>query len=344
MARLTHQEIDRFAQELGSFVRSGMPLPDALHELASHVPPGRLQQLSREAAQATQQGTPLAEALRKSTITVPREFIALIECGEITGDMRSILDYAMQHARRVTRFRSALLTGIVYPVMLLVLLILVLAFIANFVIPYFIKIFEDLRVPLPMTTDIVFSTSPLFQGALGAIVVSLLILLLVLPLMMQSSREPILSFVSQLPGFSVLTATGDTAIYTRFLAEMLPRGVPLPMALQAAALAVTRNRTRLSLRRMSKAAEQGNAAHEYLDTHTPATAAFLFRQGEESGRLAESCAAISDYCEDRFERLGKYTMATFEPALIFIIAVVVAFVIFSIYMPLFSIPKVVGKI
>lgn len=343
MSRLTHDEVDHFAQELSSFARSGLPIPEALAALATQLPPGKLQQLSKETAEATQRGAPLSEALQKSNVRIPDEFIALVQCGEITGDMTSILDFATTHSRRVTRYRSALLTSLVYPFILILAMLASSVLLANFLVPHFEEIFRQLGAELPALTQTVMEASHLLRGTLGLVVIPLLVLLIVLPLVLPQWRERLLTTLGLFPGFGPLAATGDASTFSRFLAEMLPRGVPLPIALKAAGLAVTMRETRHSLSTMSLAAEQGRPTHQHLAAHIPATAAFLFRQGEQNGRLAESCAVISTYCDDRFERISKKTIAFMEPLLVFMIAVFFGFLVIAMYLPLFSIPKVLGR-
>lgn len=341
MARMNHSEIDRFAHELGSFVRSGMPLPEALRELASQLPEGRLRTLSEQSAKAIDRGVPLSQALEQSPNTVPPEFIALIRCGEITGDMGSVLDFAMRQSRRVAKFRAALFTSMVYPAILVLAIIGAMAFVANFLTPRFEEVFQQLGAELPSLTQLSMQLSSIFGGLSGALIVGVILLLFALPVFLHDLRDVILEKFSLLPGFSALTATGDTSVYTRFLAEMLPRGVPLPTALKAASLAVTMRQTRIALEQMSQAAERGQAAHPHLAPHTPSTAAFLFQQGETNGRLAEACDAIGAYCEERFDRIDKQAIAFVEPFLIVAVSLMIGLYIMSLYLPLFSIPKLI---
>ena len=51
--------------------------------------------------------------------------------------------------------------------------------------------------------------------------------------------------------------------------------------------------------------------------------------------------AIADYCEKRFERLSFRALVMFEPMAIMLIAIVVGIIIISLYLPLFSIPKLI---
>ncbi len=341
MSRLTHKEFDQFAHELGSLVRSGLPLPEALLSLSKQLPQGRLQQLAEETAQATERGVPLSEALGAGSVKMPSEFIALVQCGEINGDMNSILQYVTAHSRRVGKFRTSMVTTLTYTLLILLVSAAILVFVANFVIPNFERIFQDLGAELPILTQYIITIGFVLKGPFGVFTLACIVVLIFLTVANTQFKESLLSRVAEMPGFSKLAMSGDTSLYTRFLAEMLPKGVPLPVALRAAALAVSLRNTRKSLVAMSQAVESGQESFKYLAPQTPATAAFLYRQGEKNGRLGEACSVISEYCEERFERIGRQSIAILEPLMILIVALTLGIMVIALYLPLFSIPKLV---
>ena len=89
-------------------------------------------------------------------------------------------------------------------------------------------------------------------------------------------------------------------------------------------------------------AEKGGASAEQLDPDMPATAAWLYRQGEARGTLAEACLGISSYCDNRFEIVSRRALYALEPLFIVLISVFIGFVTVSFYLPLFNIPKVLA--
>jgi type II secretory pathway component PulF len=93
---------------------------------------------------------------------------------------------------------------------------------------------------------------------------------------------------------------------------------------------------------MAKAAAQGHKVGPLLAGRIPATAAWLFRQAEETGSLPEACTGIASYCEDRFDRVSKRSLTVLEIILLLCVSLVVGITIVSIYLPVFQIPKVVG--
>jgi len=342
MPNLSFEDLDRLTRELSSLSRSGIPLPDGLRQLSSTLKPGRLKSLSGELAVASDKGVPLSQALSGASVSVPRGFVALIQCAEVSGDLRSVLAFAVEHSRRIKRHRSGVLTTLVYPTFVVMILIGTLYFLSNSIIPRLIETELQLGAEFPPLTRLVFGVSRWFYGREGALLAILLAALVVSVLLVRPIRERALGLLGRLPGFRPLIGLSDAALFTHTVGRMLKHRVPLPYALEASSLAVWEGDTRNMLEQMSHAAAQGNRVGPLLRGRIPSMAVYLFRQGEERGDLADTCEGIADYCEERFERVSKRALAILEPAILLAVALCIGAILAGIYLPLFSIPKVVG--
>lgn len=343
MGKLTLDELDRFTQELTSLTRSSIPLPEGLKQLSTTLEEGRLRGLFREVSESVAKGTPLSEAMRTASLKSPPEFIAVLQCAEQTGDTHAILEFALQHSRRIKKHRSEVFIALVYPAIMVLVLLFAIVLLSNTVMLDMVDIFRSLGAELPFLTQLVLNVSEIFRGPLGLLTTAVLALLIGSYLVVPVVREYCFGILARMPGMSFLIALSDTTLSMRFLGVMLQREVPLPLALQAASLAVTRQDTRDALREMSEAANRGQVVSPYLSPMTPSTASYLFRQGEERGNLPEACLGIADYCEARFDRISRRVSVALEPLLTFFIAIVVAIMVISLYLPLFAIPKIIGR-
>lgn len=342
MSQLTEKEMDRLAGELASFARSGVPLPEGLAQLEASLPSGKLKNLAAHAATGTEQGRPLSDTLESGRVRVPASFAALVRCGEISGDMGGVLDYTLKHGRRLKQHRSSMATILIYPLLVLLVLIMIMLFAAVFVVPRFKDIYDQLGAELPGPTELLVQMSNFFAGAGFLLVIALVIVSVYLLVAAVTERLPA-RVMELLPGMRNLLYLSDTAVMTEFVGHLLSRGVPLPEACRAASLVVYRPDMRQSLENMAAVAEQGGNSSEKMNSHVPATAAWLYRQGEVRGTLSESCAAIAGYCERRFDLLSRRTLYMMEPMFVLIIAIACGFALISLYLPLFNIPKIVGR-
>lgn len=341
MTRLTHQELDRLTSDLGSFVRSGVPLPDGLRHLEQNLQRGPLKRVAAHLATELDRGVPLSAALESSPVAIPEEYTAVLKCAEISGDMGAVLDFAVDHSRRLQQHRSSVITALIYPVFILLTLITVGAFVLRYIVPKFVDIYNQLGAELPAPTQMLVALASFLAGP-GIILLIAAALLLIAIAVSDHLRRRVAAFLTRMPGLRSLSALSDTAVFMKFIGRMTARGIPLPDSLRAASLAMWQPSTRASLCSMAGAAEGGHAVAPLLSPYVPATAAWLFEQAERRGDLPEACEGIADYCEDRFDRLSKHTTALLEPALILLVSLFIAVTVISLYLPLFNIGKIVG--
>ncbi|MCB2156961.1 type II secretion system F family protein [bacterium] len=339
--KLSYEELDQLAQELASFARTDIPMPEGLRQLSSSLDSARLRQLAGEMAEALEQGKPLSQALEESSFSVPSHYVAVLQCAEVSGDAPTLLQFAVDHARRLKRYRTTMLTATLYPMIVVFVMSLVLIFLANYIVPKFYVMYSQLGAELPSLTKLVLMCENVLAGIPGFVLVGLIAALSVSMLFAQRVQDRVFDLVAGVPGFTSLTVLSDTAVVMRYLNVMMTRSIPAPTALRAAALAVTRKSTRTSLERMATAGERGHQLSSTIGDEFPSTVAYLFTKAEERGDLPESCDGIASYCEDRFDRLSSRALSLFEPILIFLVAVFVGILVVGLYIPLFSFPRVV---
>jgi type IV pilus assembly protein PilC len=342
MKTLSTDELTRLVNELASFSRSDIPMPNGLRQLHDSLRPGKLRNLADELGVSLNRGVSLSDAFKDASVRVPPEFISLVRCGEISGDMRAVLRFAVEHARRVQRHRARALSALFYPCVVLTFLVAFLLLLSNVICPAFQDIFRQLGADhLPELTQGVFYVARFTRGVPGAIFAATLLGLFLAAVFSERGRRMFPAIFGAIGYFHSLIRLSDAAILSKFVSVMSARGVELPTALRAAALAVWRPRTRQALNAMANAAEQGRTLGPMVDDVLPATPAYLFRQAEQRGDLSETCAGIAEYCEDRFDLLSESITGILEPLMVVVMGAVAGFVIVSLYLPLFSIPKLI---
>lgn len=342
---IAQADLDRLASDLAAFARTGIPMPEGLRALRDSLPPGRLRDLSAHIAARTEAGDSLADAVASAppVIAPPPEFAALLRCGDAGGDLRGLLDFTVEHGRRVARHRAAVGTAFVYPATVAAMLLATTHFLMAVVIPKFRDIYDQLGAELPLPTQVLMAYAELVSSPIGTALLLAVIGAVVALALSPVFRERFLRSIDGLPGLKQITALSDTALWTKFVGRMTARAVPLPQALRAAGLAVARADTRRSLAAMADAAEQGRPTAGLLAGGTPALSAWLYAQGESRGDLPAACEGIAEACESRFEILSRRALAVLEPTLLVVMAVLVGMAVISLYLPLFNIPKIVGR-
>ncbi|MCY3020423.1 MAG: type II secretion system F family protein, partial [Planctomycetota bacterium] len=116
-ARLRQRSLARCARALGAMFESGMALPQACRHVAVPELAGPCAPAFARLAQATEEGRPLAEALRAARL--PESFSALALAGAAGGEMALAMATAAEwheaRARRLDRIMATLLPCLTIP-------------------------------------------------------------------------------------------------------------------------------------------------------------------------------------------------------------------------------------
>jgi len=338
MAPLTHQELEQLGRDLASFARANIPMPEGLRQLSATLQSSRLRKVYMELAEAMARGTALSEAMRQTSVPLPADFAAAIACAEKSGDMISILNFTVEQARRIKRHHSAMITALVYPVTVMILALLIVYFITTVILPKFQDMFAQLGAErLPGPTHLLVSMAYYLHGVRGFMVVALLVGALAGWLILAARRDMAPFLLRWVELFQPLMSLSDAAIMMRYLGVMVSRGVPLAGALRAASLSVWLKRTRRALLAMASASEKGHPVGPLLEGVVPPTAAYVFRQAEDRGNIADACDGIAEYCEDRFDANSVRIHGFIEPVLILMLGIIIGSIIICLYLPLFEI-------
>jgi len=345
MANLSFNEVERFLTDLSALIRAGIPVPDGLKRLSSEMTSERLKQLVQEVGGATAQGQSLAQALDGASVGVPKSLISLFRSAESVGTATgSLLTFTATHSRRLREHRSRIATVMFYPWLVLLAILGIVLFLSLAVVPRFEDIFKQLGAELPWLTQRFVDLSGLLRTNFFVQATYLLVVLAAIAVAVSEQlRDQIFSRLSLAPGYSSLVALSDAAIVMKYLGVMLRNGLPLPDALRSISLSVSLNSSRESIERMAEAAEKGQPTSPHLSPLFPATVVHLYQQGESTGRLPEVCESLGDWADQTFEQHGRRIAGFAEPAIILIVFVFIAMMLISLYLPLFSIPRLVGR-
>jgi type IV pilus assembly protein PilC len=344
MRQLSIADLERLITELSHFSKAGIAMPEGLYQLEKSLEPGLLKSTAGQLSGELQKGVRLSEALRKMEPAFPAELSAIVRCGEESGDLRSILEFTAQHSRKLSEHRAALFTAVIYPLIVLCLLVVVVLFIFLKIIPKFKEIYDQLGAELPGPTMLLVEINNVLLGTpLLLPAIMLAIVLTIAMLVWPDGRRRFQQNMASLPGFGGLTTLSDTSMFTKFVGFMTARGMALDESLRIASVTVWHPRMRNTLLTMADAAAKGIRVGPLLAGSIPATAAWLFEQAEMRGNLPDACSGISAYCDDRFDRLSKRVLSALEPMLLIMAAFIIGFIVVSLYLPLFNIPKIVGR-
>ncbi len=343
---LSRSDVILLLSNLEMLLSAGVDLNAALSALAKSTKKKELQGVIRELRDSVQKGQSFADALAKSTAKVPNVVINSIRAGESGGQLREVLQKLSDHLTRFEKFRSDLVSSLIYPAILLAMAVLAIVLLVTVVIPQFKPLFEDAGAQLPLVTRIVIGTSDLVLD--NPVTLPLAGAALILFVRSVLKRPQIALYVDQaklgLPfGAGDLLKRIEAARFTRLAALLLTNGITM-----IAALELTREAT--GNRAFAKAIDEVTVKVREGARFTTALSATgiipgLYRDileaGEEASQLEMVLGRVAEMAERETELALKNFMAAFVPLLTMALGGFVASIVASVMLALLRVNDLV---
>jgi type IV pilus assembly protein PilC len=236
--------------------------------------------------------------------------------------------------------RKRILATLVYPVILVFVATVIVTYLVTAVIPKFAELYRELDVQLPTPTRILIAVTveyrPFLLGAIG------LLALVALGVYLWSRTEEGGAAFDRLK-FRV-PVVGDTLLkfqvaqFARTLATLLSGGTPLVSGLQTAGDAIGSPLLKGTVARATQEVREGQSLHSALATGgvMPELALDMIEVGESSGALAPMLNSVAEFYEEEVNLRLSALVSVIEPLILVFMGLLVAFILVSLYLPVFS--------
>jgi type IV pilus assembly protein PilC len=267
-------------------------------------------------------------------------YVTSILAGEKSGNLTGVLDYYIAYQRVSTGVKKKLIATMIYPIILITVATVIVSYLVTFVVPQFAKLYSDMHVALPAVTqlllDLTVTNRVYFLASIAVLVVAVAGFVL-----WSRTEQGALAANRMKLKFPVL---GDIWIkfqmaqFCRTLSTLLAGGTPLVPALSTAGASMGNRLMADGVGQASQQVREGKSLHEALGSTglVPDLGLEMIEVGEASGALSAMLDSVAEFYEEETnQRLGTM-IAVVEPAVLIFMAIVIAFILISLYLPLFS--------
>jgi type IV pilus assembly protein PilC len=328
-----------FNQQFNTLIRAGLPILRALDLLAERAAAARLRPILEDVRQRVRAGALLSEAMEAQG-SFPPVYITVIAAGERSGNLTGVLEQYISYLRVSTGFRSRLITSLIYPMVLVFVAIIIVTYLATFALPQFAELYRELQVPLPESTRILLEIAIPLRSYFLVLAVAVLVAVAALFLWTRSDRGAIAidRLKPRLPVFGDVWIKAQIAQFVRTLSTLLAGGTPLVPALRTSASAIGSRLISTSVEQAAERVKEGQPLHSSLaETRLiPGLALEMIEVGEASGALAAMLTSVAEFYEEEVNTQLQRTLTWIPIVILVVMAVVIGFVVISLYLPLFS--------
>jgi type IV pilus assembly protein PilC len=326
-------------QQFNTLIKAGLPILKALDLLATRASAPKLRPVISQIRDRVREGKSLSEAVSEAG-AFSKVYSTAILAGEKSGNLPGVLEHYIAYQRVSTGVQKKILATLVYPTLLIVVAICIVTYLVTAVIPKFALLYRDLNVTLPAPTRLLIALTVDYRFAILGII-ALMVLLAVGVFLWSRSEEggtalDRLKFRLPIIGNTLLKF--QVAQFSRTLSTLLTGGTPLVAGLQTATDAITSKLLRSTVTQATQMVREGESLHVALASKgvMPEMALDMIEVGESSGALSPMLNSVAEFYEEEVNLRLSALVAVIEPVLLIFMGLFVAFILISLYLPIFS--------
>lgn len=338
-------DIVNLTRQLAIMLNAGMTLIDAVDLLKSQVNKPSMQNLLSSIDKEIKAGNSFSYALQKYPQYFSNFYVALVKSGEASGKLSDILLRLADNLEKQRIFRGKIKGAMIYPIVVLIAIVVVMFIMITFVVPKLLGLYKDMQVELPIYTRILIVVSDFF-GSFWVLILGFtasVIILFKRYLRSKSGKRFFDNLSLKLPLFSNVIKMSVLVDTTRTLAILLGSGVSLLEGLTIITDITTNSIYREVFINVRKQVEKGVSLGSAMKEASifPPILVQMTIVGEETGHLDDTLMRIANYFEIESEMAVKALTTLIEPAILVFLGIAVAFLVFSIIAPIYSLTSAI---
>ncbi len=337
---IKNKDVVVFSRQLAVMASASVPIVQALKILVNQTHNPRLKVIISEVADEVDGGAKLSQALGRYRKVFSDFYVAMVRSGETSGKLDEVLNYLADQQEKDYDLTSKIKGAMIYPVFIMAGLTVVAIVMMVFVVPKLTGIIAESGAELPLATRILIAVSDFMKnywyiliGVVGGGIFSFFKL---------TRRGPGKAlydkFKLKVPIFGKLWQRIYLVRMTRSLSTLIVGGVPLTAALEVVADVVGNDLYSSLVKQTIKEVEDGNSvATLFLKSkEVPPMVSQMMSVGEQTGRLEQILAKITDFYAREIENLVANMVSLIEPLIMVLMGVGVGLMVAAIILPMYQ--------
>ncbi len=343
-SRISGKDVMLFTQDLATLLEAGLPVDRALTILVDTSENQKMKAVIRDLLKIVHGGGYLSDAIAKYPRVFPKLYVNMVRAGEAGGVLEPVLERLGIFLETSQDLKDYVKSALVYPIFLVLVGGLSIIILMTYVIPKFSVIFSDLGGTMPLSTQMLLAASDFLRGYWW----------LILALSVAAwtgfrkyantaaGRLRIDGLKLKTPVYRSFVQKLEVSRFTRTLGTLIKSGVPILQALDLVRDIVENRLIADALTTVRTRVKEGEKLSKPLsDTGLfPSLAIQMVTVGEETGRMEEMLLRVAENYEKVMKNMVKRMIGVLEPAMILVMGIVVAFIVISMLMAIFSMNEI----
>lgn len=333
-----------FTRQMGTMVKSGIPMMQALSGIQKSTTNPALIGLLRDVRADLDNGVELSGAMARHPKFFNEYYVSMVRVGEGTGQLEEIFKRLFEQIEFEKHMNMKIKGALRYPTFVLIAVFIAIAIMTLFVIPSFATMYEKFDATLPILTQLLLATSKFAVNywwfVLSVIVVSVYFF-------KQYTKQPTGrykwdKFKLKIPIVGSILKKATLARFCRSYATASKAGVPLVQAFTLVSRVVDNAFFEERILLMRDGVERGESMLRVAQSAAIFTPLELqmISVGEETGDIDGMLNQVADMYQQEVDYEISRLSESIEPILLGFMGVLVLVLMLGVFLPMWQMSQV----
>ncbi len=340
--KIKNKDLIFLLAQLSTYLKSGIPLVDALNILIRQVTKKSYKSVLREVTYDLTVGESFSVALDKRGNAFPKLLINMVKAAELTGELPEALDDMVEYYTETEAARKEMISALTYPSIVFIFTLAVVTFVMMYVVPKFVDIYNTMDASkIPKFTLAVINFSHFLENNIIWIILGIIAFILILVYCYRNVKVLRTLFqwiLMHIPVIKEVIIYNEVTMFSKTFASLLSHNVYITDSMDILNR-VTNNEIykMMILDTVANLARGDKISTAFKDQWAfPVPAYEMIVTGEKTGQLAEMMSRVSAYYQSLHKNTVTRIKALVEPILIIFLTFSVGIILLAVIIPMFN--------
>jgi len=339
--KVVTKDLAIFCRQFSIILEAGVPIAGAMDVMREQTTNPTLKKAMVNIYEDIQRGIQLSSSMKRRGGLFPDILVNMVEAGELSGQLDRVFARMAEHFEKEFKLNQKIKGALTYPIIVCCVAVAVIIVMMVKVVPSFASILLGFGSEMPVFTRILLDVSNFFKSFWWLMLGGVICLGAAFKAFSKTldGKRLFGSMAIRMPVMKDVTKNIMTARLTRTLGTLMSSGVLLIQGMEVTQKILGNAVIAEKIEGVISEIKKGKGLTPPLTAmrYFPPMVLSMMRIGEESGSLDFALEKAADFYDQEVETSLQRLAALIEPAVIIVMALVVAFVVLSILYPMMSI-------
>ena len=340
--KIKNKDLIFLLTQLSTYIKSGIPLVDALNILIRQVQKRSYKNILRDVTYDLTVGESFSSSLEKRGRAFPKLLVNMVKASELTGELPEALDDMVNYYTEVEEARKEMISALTYPTIVFVFTLAVVTFVMMYVVPKFVDIYNSMdSSAIPSFTLLVIQISHYLEKNIVWLILGIIVAILIILYLYKNVKviRTLMQWIfMHIPVIKDVIIYNEVTMFSKTFASLLAHNVYITDSMDILNR-VTNNEIykMMILDTVANLARGDKISTAFKDQWAfPVPAYEMIVTGEKTGQLAEMMARVSTYYQSLHKNIVSRIKSLVEPILIIFLTFSVGAILLAVIIPMFT--------